>query len=136
MVPILIHKVTMQNILVVSGDGDGLVHMVSILNAAGYETSGASTFEEAREMMAYRSPDLVIADQRLGAFNGLHLIVSVRASHPGVSGIVTTPAKNHGLEDDARGLDIECMVTPPNPAEWLGPISKALNSERRAPAPS
>ena len=122
----------MQNILVVSGNDAGLVHMLSVLNKAGYETSGASTFEEAREVLAGRSPDLVIADQRLGAYNGLHVIISARASHPGVSAIVTTPAWNRGLEVDAKGLDVECMVTPPDPAQWLGRISKALDSDRRA----
>ena len=124
----------MRNILVVSGDDAGRVHMLSILNEAGYETSGASTFEQARKMLAGRSPDLVIADQRLGAFNGLHVIIEARAWYPGVSCIVTTPKKNRGLEADARNLDVECLVTPPNPAEWLGPVSKALNSERRTAA--
>ena len=85
-------------------------------------------------MLADRSPDLVIADQCLGAFNGLHVIISARAGHPGLSAIVTTPRKNFGLEADARSLDVECMVTPPNPAGWLGPISKALNPERRTAA--
>jgi DNA-binding NtrC family response regulator len=120
----------MRHIMVVSGNDASLVHMLNILNEAGYKTSAASSFEEAQEILARRSPDLVIADQRLGAFNGLHVILNARATHPGVSGIVTTPSRDRGLEDDARGLDVECMVAPPNSAEWLGPVSRALNPER------
>jgi DNA-binding response OmpR family regulator len=116
----------MSQILVVSNDRGGLADMLSVLNAAGYSASGASTFEEAKRFLADRSPDLVIADERLGAFNGLHIIMRARAEHPHVSAIVTTPVRNRGLEADARDLDIECMVKPQNPAEWLAPLSRRL----------
>ncbi len=121
----------MSQILVVSNDRGGLADMLSVLNTAGYSASGASTFEEAKRFLADGSPDLVIADERLGAFNGLHIIMRARAEHPHVSAIVTTPVKNRGLEADARDLDIECMVKPQNPAEWLAPLSRS-----RSPDPS
>jgi hypothetical protein len=37
---------------------------------------------------------------------------------------VTTSKKDRGLEADARSLNVECMIKPKNPAEWLEPISK------------
>lgn len=116
----------MSEILVVSNDSDGVADMLPVLHAAGYRVSAASTFDEARRLLANRSPDLVIADERLGAFNGLHVIVRARADHPHVRAIVTTRLKSRGLEADARSLNVECMVKPHSPAEWLAPISRTL----------
>ena len=92
----------MPGILVVSNDGVGLAHTLTALHEAGYEARGASSFEEAKRFLADASPDLVIADECLGAYNGLHIIMRARAIHPDVSAIVTTPVKSRGLEADAR----------------------------------
>jgi DNA-binding response OmpR family regulator len=126
----------MSHILVVSSDGPGLAHTLSVLNEAGYQASGASTFEDANRLLANRSPDLVIADECLGAFNGLHIIMRARCRHPEVAAIVSARVKSRGLEADARSLHVECMVTPQDPAEWLVSISRTLRvdtvGDRRA----
>ncbi len=121
----------MTQILVVSNDAVGLANTVSVLSDAGYHTSGASTFQEAMQLLSDRSPDLVIADERLGAFNGLHVILRARVEDPDVTAIVTTPVRDHALEADARSLNVECMVKPQNPAGWLEPIMRTLE---RTPA--
>jgi DNA-binding NtrC family response regulator len=121
----------MSQILIVSNDCARLANMLDVLNTAGHRAAGATTFEEATRLLARRPPDVVIADERLGAFNGLHLIVRARAERPGVGAIVTTPAKDRGLEADARRLNIACIVKPQNPAEWLAAISRALPAKRR-----
>ncbi len=124
----------MSGILVVSNDGIGLAHTLTALHDAGYQASGASSFEEAKQFLAGASPDLVIADECLGAFNGLHVIMRARASQPEVPAIVTTSALSRGLEADARSLNVEWMLKPQNPAEWLAPISRTLRSEATAVA--
>ncbi len=118
----------MPGILVVSNDGVGLAHTLTALHEAGYEARGASSFEEAKRFLADAPPDLVIADECLGAYNGLHVIMRARAIHPDVSAIVTTPVKSRGLEADARNLNVEWMLKPQTPAEWLAPISRTLRS--------
>jgi DNA-binding response OmpR family regulator len=122
----------MSQILVVSADGDGLNAMLNVLGNAGYCATGASSFEDARAKLADLSPDLVIADERLGAFNGLHVIVTARAEHPAVNAIVATTVKSPGLEADARSLNAFCMVKPSNPHAWLAPISLMLKMARVA----
>lgn len=119
----------MQHILVVSNNGVDLAAMLHVLNAAGYRATGASTFDEAKRSLAGGSPDLVIADERLGAFNGLHVILRARAEHPHVSAIVTTPVNSSGLEADARRLNVEYMIKPRNPVEWLAAISRTLDMD-------
>ena len=90
----------------------------------GVKQRSAEQPERATRLLAQGSPDFVIADGRLGAFNGLHIIMRARAAHPETGAIVTTTTKDRGLEADARSLNVECMVKPKNPAEWLEPISK------------
>jgi DNA-binding NtrC family response regulator len=119
----------MSHILVVSNDDADLAQTLSVLSNAGYQASGASTFDAATRLLATRSPDLVITDECLGNFNGLHVIMRARARHPEVLGIVTTPVRSRGLEADARSLNVECMLKPQNPAEWVASISRALKVE-------
>ena len=119
----------MSGILVVSNDGIGLALTLRALHEAGYQASGASSFEEAKRILAKTSPDLVIADECLGPFNGLHIIMRARAVHPEVPAIVTTRVKSRGLEADARSLNVEWMLKPETPAEWLAPISRTLRAQ-------
>ena len=113
-------------IFVVSSDNDRLSSLLGLLSGAGYRASGASTFAQAKEILGMRSPDLVIADERLGPFNGLHVIVLGRAHRPDMKGIVTSNCKDCGLEADAKRLNVACLVEPATPAEWLLSISNTL----------
>jgi CheY-like chemotaxis protein len=116
----------MSQILVVSNDNADLAAMLGVFASAGYSATGATTFEEAQQRLADESPDLVIADERLGAFNGLHVLLTARADRPNTGAIVTTPVENRGLEADARSLNVTCMVKPRTPSDWLGPVSRML----------
>jgi DNA-binding response OmpR family regulator len=109
----------MTHILILTAERSRLTETVRVLNDAGYSATGASTFEEAKHFLESHSPDVVIADERLGEFNGLHVILSARAQKPDVGAIVTTPSKTPGLEADARSLNVEYRLTPPNPTDWL-----------------
>ena len=126
----------MIRILVVSNDVVGLTQTLSVLGEAGYHVTGASSFEEARQLVATGSTDLVIADQRLGQFNGLHVILRARAQSPSLSAIVTTRASDRGFENEARSLHVECIVTPKNPRGWLAPVAKVLARRRVISCPA
>ena len=58
------------------------------LRRAGYDVSLATTFSGGRRKLL-RVPDLLIADVRMGAFNGLHL--AMRALWAGIPSIVIGP---------------------------------------------
>ena len=122
----------MYQILVVSNDGADLSAMLNVFENAGYQATGASTFQEAQQRIGSESPDLVIADERLGDFNGLHVLLTARAEHPHAGAIVTTRARNCGLEADAQSLNVHCMVKPRNADEWLAPVSSFLTAAKVA----
>ena len=117
-----------QRIVVVSQDGERLHTLIDELLDAGYVASGASTFADGRLLVQSESPDLVIADERLGPFNGLHLIVMGRAQHPNMKAIITSHARDAALENDARRMDVGCLVETTELSGWLSSISSALGS--------
>jgi DNA-binding response OmpR family regulator len=116
-------------ILVVSSDTEALDTMLEVLSGAGYDASGASTFSEGKRLLDEDSPDLVIADERLEAFNGLHLILRGRYLGADLQGIVVSTSEDAGLEAEARRLNIPAVARPSNPQEWPLLISEVFGRE-------
>ena len=115
-------------ILVVSNDDASLATTLKVLNEAGYHASGASTFEEGKRLIAVNPPHFLIADERLGNFNGLHLVLRGRYEDPAMGAIVTSSFRDRGLEAEARRLNVDCRVKPEDPTELLEPISRSLHT--------
>jgi DNA-binding response OmpR family regulator len=118
----------MSSTILVVSPGAGLAPTLQLLTWAGYAATGAATFEDATRLLAMNTPDLLIADERLGAFNGLHLVLRGRAEHPDMRAIVTTSGKDECFEREALRLNAQCLVKPRDPADWLLPICRALGS--------
>ena len=104
-------------ILVVSTDRARLASTLRALGATGCQVVGASSFDEAQLQMEILTPSYVIADERLGPFNGMHLILRGRAERPGMGGMIVTAAHDAWLEREAARLGVEYMVRPPKPSE-------------------
>lgn len=116
----------MSQIFVVTNDEAALTAMLTVFAEAGYSAAGAATFEDARKWLRTESPDIILTDERLGLFNGLHLLLTARARHPYAALIVTTPDLNRGLEEDARRLNMHCLVKPENVADWAEAVAELL----------
>jgi DNA-binding response OmpR family regulator len=116
-------------ILVVSSDSKVLDSMLEVLGGAGYDASGASTFSEGKRLLDEESPDVLIADERLEAFNGLHLILRGRFLGSDLQGIVVSASENAGLEAEARRLNIPAVTRPSDPNEWPLVISEVFARE-------
>jgi DNA-binding NtrC family response regulator len=114
-------------IFVVSGDDSHRSRLINVLSGAGYRTSGAATFAEAKQVLGQSTADLVIAEERLGAFNGLHVIVLGRAYRPDLKAIVMTAQKDAALVTDARRLNVDCVVDSADAEEWLESVSRMLD---------
>lgn len=124
------------SILVVSGDIAGLAATLAVLTSAGYRARGVSTFEEAKPLLATMSPAMMITDQRLGWFNGLHLVLLGRATNQYMGAIATTAKQDSSFQAEASGFNVQYMVKPANPAEFLLPIAQTLQACVRPTAPT
>lgn len=110
-------------ILVVDDDIGYLTVTKDVLERGGYEVMLASTFEEGRRMLREETPDLLIADVRLGAFNGLQLIATGKA---GVPSIVVSGFDDAVLQAEARAFGADYLVKPVSASALLQRIARKL----------
>ena len=76
------------------------------------------TFEEASRILRTNPPDLLIADVRLGPFNGLQLVIS---SPQPIPAIIITGFADPVLEADARRRGADYVLKPVSPGARAGP---------------
>jgi DNA-binding response OmpR family regulator len=92
----------MARILLVEPDADLRTRQAVALSGAGHRVTGTGTFETAWQALSADMPDVLVAAVRLGAYNGLHLVIRARASNANVAGIVTSRTADPALEVEAR----------------------------------
>jgi DNA-binding NtrC family response regulator len=118
---------TQRSVLVVDSDPNDLSDTARLLEAAGYRVATAAAFDEAKQMLAAESPDLLITGLRLGPYNGLHLILRSRTDHPAMAAIVTSRFPDPVLEAEARKQNAGYLLRPLPDIEFLHAITQSLN---------
>jgi DNA-binding response OmpR family regulator len=119
----------MPTILIVDDHRVTRLGLAEMLSEAGYDVVTAATFQEARRILNDSPPDLLIADVRLGSFNGLQLVISGRRRVPA---IVMTGYADAVLEAEARRGGAEYLVKPVDPEKLLAVVRQKLCA---SPAP-
>ena len=104
------------------------------LKAGGYRVTSAATFEQATEIMARDPPDVLVTELRLGAFNGLHLIIRSRAHKLNTVAVIHTAHPDPVLEAEALRLNADYFKRPVDTPTLLAVIAQRLGHrpERRA----
>jgi DNA-binding response OmpR family regulator len=118
-------------ILVVDDDVPGLTGMLELLRNAGYQATGAATFEAARRLLELGPYDLLITDVRLKTFNGLHLVIRGRAAYPDMALIIITAFSDPLLEREAGRHGAAFLTKPIAPAAFLELVHRVLAAARR-----
>jgi len=113
----------LAKILLVDDDAATRAGLLELLTAAGYDARAAATFEEGMRALRVDAPDLLIADVRLGAFNGLQLLVSSPRTVPA---IVITGFADPVLESDARQHGADYVLKPVTPSVLLDMVRRRL----------
>ncbi|HTM25755.1 MAG TPA: response regulator transcription factor [Vicinamibacterales bacterium] len=78
----------------------------------GHEVVACSTFEEARRRLREQRFDVMITDVRLGAFNGLQLVVLARDVNHATQVIVFSGYDDPVLRSEAEHLGAVYLVKP------------------------
>ena len=121
-------------ILVVDTNPEELAATKEVLRRAGYHVTDATTFQEASQLLAGELPDVLIADVRLGAFNGLYLLLDTRPDHPEMVAIITCAYADPVLEAEARSYDAVYLVKPIAASVLLSTVSNLLAGTASKPA--
>ena len=111
-------------VLVVSADSKRTSAVFDLLKGAGHDVVAAFGFNEAVRTLADYSPDLMIAELRLGAFNGLHLVIRSKIAHPALRTIVVDRNHDPVLQLDAEGLGALYLVEPVPDSDLLAHVSR------------
>jgi len=120
-------------ILIVEDDRDTLDSWVELLQHAGYRVTAAASFEEGRRALD-SSPDMLITDIRLGAFNGLQLVVRARLANPTLPVLVVTAFHDPVLQEETERLNAIYMRKPADPELVLAAIDEAFGSAHSQPS--
>jgi twitching motility two-component system response regulator PilH len=115
-----------SKVLVVDDTLATLGALAELLSVAGFAVVTAADFEEAKRKIDEEAPDLLIVDIRLGAYNGLHLVVRERLAHPERPVIMTTGFPDALLEAEARRYGAEFLEKPIRSADLIALVRKLL----------
>jgi len=113
-------------ILIVEDDPATLVGFATYLHGVGLSVIPVSTFTEAHRIMQFARPDVLVADVRLGEYNGLQLVVQSRSLDPPPGVIVTSGYADAVLKAEAERLGAKFMPKPIEPAHLLAEISRLV----------
>jgi len=106
----------MARVLIVEDDDAARAGLIRLLTGRGHEVFAAAAFEDGKRLLRAHHPDVLITDVRLGAFNGLQLLLSDRTH---VHAIVLTAYSDHVLESEARKLGAHFLLKPVVPDQLL-----------------
>ena len=98
-------------VLIVDTDRDRLARVAAAATAAHLTPTVAATFDDATALLKASRFTYLITAHRLGAHNGLHLVLRARAA--GAAGaVVTTPVVDAVLDNEAAGFGAVTVVAP------------------------
>jgi CheY-like chemotaxis protein len=93
-----------HRLLVVEPDSQAAAVVRDTLLSAGHGIVAVNSFEDAVRVLNDGGADLLITALRLGAFNGLHLVIRSRVLHPDVPTLVIADPTDRSSDIDRLGV--------------------------------
>ena len=115
-----------MRVLVVDDSPAFLTACVAVLTQDGHDVVAAGSFEEGRRSLAQDRFDALIADVRLGAYNGLHLIT---LAPPATLTIAISAFLDGVLRRDAEQAGARFVLKPANIAALSALLGHSSASE-------
>ena len=103
-----------MRVLVIDDNPAYLAACVAVLTEDGHDVVGGGSFEEGRRWLSEAVFDALIADVRLGAYNGLHLITLARGT---TVKVVISAFLDPVIRRDAEQAGARFGVKPTNAAD-------------------
>jgi DNA-binding response OmpR family regulator len=122
-------------IILVNTDARALRHTEEKLSECGYLVAALTSFLEAKLLLESATPDLLIVDLRLAAYNGLQLAIRSRFDHPDVPVIVTHTSEDAVAEKDARHFGATFIAAPLENPDFLPRVHEAVAERQRSQRP-
>jgi DNA-binding NtrC family response regulator len=106
----------MPLIAIVHEDAAAAAEWAIALAASGYRVVTTGRFADGETLLdAEPPPALLIASVRLGAYNGLHLVIRARVDHPHMPAILTSAVHDASLAAEAGKYGAAYLAGPLDP---------------------
>lgn len=124
-------KEEIKHILWVDDEIDQLKSHIIFLEGRGYKVTEASNGEDAVDLVAKRSFDLVLLDEMMPGKDGLTTLEEIKEKNPHLPVIMVTKSEEENLMDQAIGRKIDDYLTKPvNPSQILSAAKKILDTRK------
>ncbi|MFC1629227.1 response regulator [Gemmatimonadota bacterium] len=101
------------------------------LEERGFEVVGVHSGEDALQLIAEESFDLLLLDERMPGLDGIGVLERLRAVRPDLPVVMVTKQEDEGLMEEAIGRSIADFLTKPvNPSQVLSVCKRVLESGR------
>jgi DNA-binding NtrC family response regulator len=117
-------------VLIVDDDRQVLGLVNQWLTRAGFVVIACDSFEAAKRQLAARTPDVLIADVRLGAFNGLQLAILAKERAPHTAAFVMSAFDDASLRSEARLCGADFLPKPFTREQVVGAVQMAVNARQ------
>jgi DNA-binding response OmpR family regulator len=115
-----------RHVLLVDDD-HALLRLVSQwLTVGGFSVVACDSFEDARRELALHPPDVLLTDLRLGAFNGLQLVILANEQQPQPMTIVMSAFDDPTLRDEAERCGARYLMKPFSSQAVLSSIGSVI----------
>jgi DNA-binding response OmpR family regulator len=115
-----------KRVLVVDDDPVFLEMFDRSLSHAGHTVVPFTRFEDARTFLAHNEPDVLVADVRLGAFNGIHLAVQARQCYTDVAIVVLSGYDDVVLREETARCGATFILKPLSSVEMVAAVDRAM----------
>ena len=114
------------SVLVVDPEPRDVMWLASMLIEAGFRVQVARSFHDAKTMLTTSPPALLVTELRLGAFNGLQLVLRGRRMHPTMAALVTSSVADPVLQLEAERLGATLVIKPFATKEFQAALRRVL----------
>ena len=119
-----------HTVLVVDPNVHSLAAKTRALSDAGYLVTSARSFDAAFRRLRFVVPDLLVTDLRLGANNGVHLVILGHTLDDAMRAIVTDVRDDPGVASDALANGAVYIARPAGDRELLATAEGLLAGQR------
>jgi len=114
-----------KHVLIVDDDRAVLGLVEQWLTAAGYLVVACDRFETAKQHLTDGAPDVLLTDVRLGAFNGLQLVILAKEQGSHTMALVMSAFDDPALRKDAMQCGASYLPKPFSREQVLAAVQAA-----------
>jgi CheY-like chemotaxis protein len=115
-------------VLVVGPAAESKTAVERVLADAGNFVTSVSDFQEAKQRLLVAIPDLLVTSLKLGAYNGIQLVLRAHADDRSMPAIVMHDSRDSVLEREAAGAGAAYVTTPIDEESFAALVDRLLTS--------